>query len=338
MAATPEPDPIGQAVFISYSSQDRATADAVRDHLQANDVACWMAPHDITPGSDWAAAIVEAIDRSQVFLLVLSRASNESDDVKREVGRASHRGIPIVPFFIEQVTLSKHLEYFLATTHWLGADARHTELRMAHLLTTVQQLIGDKKEPAPAPPEPPATNDLQDSGGLVDAESTVLQALRGLLGIPPDDASTRPAARPTAAALVALGIGGLGVLLSLRGLLSAVAPSALTGEAQLYAAFPLVRLAGVVGTTAGLVGNLVMVIGGRRMWANRTDGPGVTIAGTRWSAIVVAAWTVVTLVLALSTGPEMMRSDLVGGILATALLAAPQLGAVWLLAVRARDS
>ena len=92
---------------------------------------------------------------------LLSQASNRSDDVKREVGRASSKGVPIVPFFIENITLSKHLEYFLATTHWLGADTRHRtpsgapdrhRARSAAGAQSQRPQAGAETAPAPASP------------------------------------------------------------------------------------------------------------------------------------------------------------------------------------------
>jgi hypothetical protein len=40
-------------VFISYSSKDKPTADAVCATLEANGIRCWIAPRDVVPGSDW---------------------------------------------------------------------------------------------------------------------------------------------------------------------------------------------------------------------------------------------------------------------------------------------
>ena len=52
-------------VFISYSSKDKAVADAVCAGLEGRGIACWMAPRDIVPGVDWGAAIIDAIGADQ---------------------------------------------------------------------------------------------------------------------------------------------------------------------------------------------------------------------------------------------------------------------------------
>jgi hypothetical protein len=40
-------------VFISYSSLDKAVADAACAALEAYGIRCWIAPRDIVPGKEW---------------------------------------------------------------------------------------------------------------------------------------------------------------------------------------------------------------------------------------------------------------------------------------------
>ncbi len=335
-------------VFISYSSRDRAVADSVRSHLQSHDITCWMAPHDILGGSDWTTAIVDAIDASQALLLLLSEASNVSDEVKREVGRASHRGVPIVPFFIESVVLSKHMEYFLATTHWLGADARHVELRMAHLVDTVRGLL---KGPASA-----AAHAARASGGtaapsptaahasttplpaeILRLERLFLDATRPFLRFPPADERPGKGPRPTLAAGAALVVGGLGVLFNLQSLIGVVVPG--TGpESFVYVMFPLVRLISLPAVLASGVGNVGLLAGGHRMLSGSADGIGITAAAARWLALVLGTWLIATVLVTLMTGPETMRGAVLNGTLSTAMLAAVQIAVVWKLASMASAS
>ena len=49
-------------VFISYSSVDRTAADTVCSILEQNGIGCWIAPRDITPGLDFAEAIIAVGD------------------------------------------------------------------------------------------------------------------------------------------------------------------------------------------------------------------------------------------------------------------------------------
>ena len=78
-------------VFICHAHQDRTVANAVCATLESHGVRCWIAPRDILPGSEWGAAIIDALKEARVMVLVFSSGSNESDQVKREVERAVHR-------------------------------------------------------------------------------------------------------------------------------------------------------------------------------------------------------------------------------------------------------
>ncbi|MDO8715646.1 MAG: AAA family ATPase [Dehalococcoidales bacterium] len=108
-------------VFISYSVEDKAIVDAVVAILEGRRIRCWVAPRDVMPGQDFAEAIIDAINNSHAVIVVLSSASNNSQYVYREVERAVSKAIPIVTLRIEDVVLSKAMELYLSSTHWLDA-------------------------------------------------------------------------------------------------------------------------------------------------------------------------------------------------------------------------
>jgi hypothetical protein len=108
-------------VFISYSNHDKAVADAACAILENRGIRCWMAPRDVTPGVDWSAEIIDAIEASRVMVLIYSASANQSPQIKREVERAVSKGLPILPFRIEDVPMSKALEFFISSPHWLDA-------------------------------------------------------------------------------------------------------------------------------------------------------------------------------------------------------------------------
>jgi Flp pilus assembly protein TadD len=146
-------------VFISYAHQDRTVANAVCATLEAHGIRCWIAPRDILPGSDWGAAIIDAIQEAKALVLIFSSNSNDSDQIKREVERTVHQGIAVIPFRIEDVLPNKTLEYFISTQHWLDALTPPLEDHMAHLAETIAVLLekkGAKDKPPPAGPEAPA--------------------------------------------------------------------------------------------------------------------------------------------------------------------------------------
>jgi hypothetical protein len=120
-------------IFISYSQPDAEVAFDLVSRLEAEGIQCWIAPRDITPAADWAAEIIDAISAARLMVLVFSASSNHSAQVRREVERAVHKQVQILPFRIEDVLPSKSLEYFLSSQHWMDAfppprDAHYARL------------------------------------------------------------------------------------------------------------------------------------------------------------------------------------------------------------------
>lgn len=108
-------------VFISYSQPDYDCAMELVARIEREGINCWIAPRDIAPSTDWASEIIDAISNARVMILVFSSSSNESPQVRREVERAVHKQVSILPFRIENVVPSKSLEYFLSSQHWMDA-------------------------------------------------------------------------------------------------------------------------------------------------------------------------------------------------------------------------
>src|ERR1700722_5334456 len=120
-------------VFISYSQPDRDCAFELVARLEGEGIACWVAPRDIAPSADWAAEIMDAITAARAMILVFSANSNQSPQVRREVERAVHRQLSILPFRIEDVLPSKSLEFFLSAQHWMDAFPPPREPHYARL-------------------------------------------------------------------------------------------------------------------------------------------------------------------------------------------------------------
>lgn len=139
---------INKKVFISYSHNDKEQADAVCVRLESANIQCWIAPRDISPSKDWAEEIIDAINATDVMVLIFSSCSNNSPQVRREVERAVHKGLIVLPFRIEDVIPSKSLEYYISTQHWLDASSGSFDKHLDILYSCVQALIKDTvKEP-----------------------------------------------------------------------------------------------------------------------------------------------------------------------------------------------
>jgi hypothetical protein len=143
---------VAHDVFISYSSKDKPTADAVCATLESRGVRCWIAPRDVLPGEDYAAELVNAIHESRLVVLVFSAGANQSPQVLREMERAVNRGLPILPLRIENVPPSAAMEYYISSRHWLDALTTPLEQHLVHLADSVQLLLS-RRDP-PVVPQP----------------------------------------------------------------------------------------------------------------------------------------------------------------------------------------
>jgi hypothetical protein len=151
MATTPH------QVFICYSHADVAYADSICLALEASGIRCWMAPRDISPSKDWAEEIIDAISSARIMVLVFSSQSNDSPQVRREVERAISKNVPILPFRVQNVLLSKSLEYFISTQQWLDAFTPPFEGHLERLLGCVSEVLGGRStDGSSAKVSPPA--------------------------------------------------------------------------------------------------------------------------------------------------------------------------------------
>jgi len=100
-------------VFISYSIEDKDIANQICYSLEDDGIKCWMAPRNISPTKIWSEAIPQAIQETKIILLILSKSSNVSDNVLREIIVGCNFGKKIVPVRIEEIELSHRLKFLL---------------------------------------------------------------------------------------------------------------------------------------------------------------------------------------------------------------------------------
>lgn len=102
-------------VFISYSSQNQAPADAMREFLRQNNIRTWMAPYDIPAGSKYAQVINQALRDCACLVLMLTNDSQCSTWVSKEVERAIHYRKTIIPLQLEDLVLNDEFEFYIST-------------------------------------------------------------------------------------------------------------------------------------------------------------------------------------------------------------------------------
>lgn len=185
-------------IFISHSAKDKTIADAICARLESEGVRCWIAPRDVTAGMEWGAAIVGAIRQARIMVLVFSANANASPQIRKELERAVHHDVVILPFRIENVVPDESLEYFIGNVHWLDALTPPVEAHLRNLADTVRVLLDrmkmrDGRAPAAAPPREASP------AAAIPAPSRATEAeIPGPKPAPPPETETIDAPRPNA--------------------------------------------------------------------------------------------------------------------------------------------
>jgi hypothetical protein len=143
-------------VFVSYASADKAVADAAVASLERARMRCWYAPRDITPGANYGDSIMAALVASRVLVVIVSASSVASNQVVREVERAVHHGLVVVPFRVENVEMRGSFEFFLSVPHWLDALTPPLEAHLDRLTDSVRAILNSPRLGGPAPESPRA--------------------------------------------------------------------------------------------------------------------------------------------------------------------------------------
>lgn len=133
-------------VFVSYANPDRKQVDQIVRRIEEAGIKCWTAPRDVPPGSNYAVAILDAIERTQMTVLLLSAHANNSPHVANEIERAVNYRKPIVPVRLADVRPARPIELHISARQWVdmwGTAEGHLE-GMRKLLAALQQVLGDR--------------------------------------------------------------------------------------------------------------------------------------------------------------------------------------------------
>lgn len=101
-------------VFISYSSKNNVKAKNFRRVLEENGIACWRAPESIEAGANYAKSIPSAIKNCGVMVVLISRESQASEWVPKEIDLAINQQKPILPIYIENCDLIEPFDLYLS--------------------------------------------------------------------------------------------------------------------------------------------------------------------------------------------------------------------------------
>jgi hypothetical protein len=98
------------SVFISYSRRESPFVDVLLGALEDANVEVWVDYHSLIPAKPWLDQILEGIRQADVFLLVVSKDSMSSENVKSEYQYALEQKKRIILIIFEAVPLPSALQ------------------------------------------------------------------------------------------------------------------------------------------------------------------------------------------------------------------------------------
>lgn len=131
--------------FISYSRKNEDFVNEVRRVLEKEKIDYWLDTSSTIAGSDYSMAVVDAIERCKIFILIVSKDSMASRNVKSELNIAYNREKKIIPIIIDNAPLSKSFEYHLTLTQWIETFNKPVNWQ-ERLLKAVHEELGTMAE------------------------------------------------------------------------------------------------------------------------------------------------------------------------------------------------
>jgi tetratricopeptide (TPR) repeat protein len=150
----------GFSAFISYAKADAKKAQAIAEGLEKRGFKCWIAPRDVKAGRAYGDEIIRGIESAKAFILVLSKASNDSAFVAREVERAVSKKKPILAVRLADIQPAPALELFISGTQWIDAFPGRLVLHVGRLADLLAEEEGAAPGAGTANGEPPTARKL----------------------------------------------------------------------------------------------------------------------------------------------------------------------------------
>ena len=106
-------------VYICNSSVDNKVARDLRQYLIDEGLYPFMAPYDVPAGTIKADAIMQAINRCSVFIIIVSENSCKSMRVLNEIDEAARTRTRFIPFRIDDTSMPARMRYYLQAFEYI---------------------------------------------------------------------------------------------------------------------------------------------------------------------------------------------------------------------------
>jgi len=90
-------------IFISHASKDAPIARQLAEQLKAAGHSVWIPENEILPGDNWAKKLGQALEDSDIIIVLVTRQAFDSESVTREIQyalTADHIKGRVIPIFL----------------------------------------------------------------------------------------------------------------------------------------------------------------------------------------------------------------------------------------------
>jgi hypothetical protein len=153
---------MAESAFVSYSRRDTEFVNHLVADLEGQKLKIWLDRGAIQVGEAWRKSIVEGIDKSEVFIIVLSPNSVASENVGIELTIAQDKHKRRFPVLYQQCNIPTDMQYQLAGVQHIDFTANQYYAAFAMLVAALRGALAPNPIPAPTPnPNPPPTPNIQ---------------------------------------------------------------------------------------------------------------------------------------------------------------------------------
>ncbi len=156
-------------VYISYSLDDRSTAELIASHLRYSGVKVWLDKTDLRQGDSFEDQIKDALSQCTHFLLITGSSSSSSKWVQAELSaietrysQSSPGSLQIIPVILPGANVNE-LPVFINKFTWLGfPESIDVNVFFERLLAMIR-----------APFSEPSSDNASDNQGAANPESNL---------------------------------------------------------------------------------------------------------------------------------------------------------------------
>ena len=174
-------------VFVSYSRQDNDKVMELTAKLRSAGVRMWMDVRNIDGAAMWGEEIVNALAKSKVLLLLVSKSSVASQNVVKEVLLASERKGHILPVDLEPTEIPVSLKYALAGIQHIEYFRGDPDAHMSAILRSLERVGVSLAVPQPIAPRAPRAEAHVAGAQAPDADTSEALKKSGALAVLPFD-------------------------------------------------------------------------------------------------------------------------------------------------------